>query len=243
MKAFLLLLLTPVTRSFHNAAVPSRRPYSIILRQAKKASNAFFLEATATTDDEPSMDLMEKQVLASAQSQLDEKRFVSALLDKSTTDNLPAERWQIALAAGTVGFLFVFLTTGNINLALIVLAGFYWSANRDPLDEQEDISGPLARIVGRATLSSGGTVRTVARAVVKDQEGQVKLLEKDINNLKQENEKLKLWQERRIKVDGADAKLFTVPKLKEQARANGLKVGGTKTELLFRLVEAGVIDL
>jgi hypothetical protein len=106
-------------------------------------------------------------------------------------------------------------------------------------------SGPLARVVGRATLESAKAaqpkVRALARAAVHGEEEWLAMQDK-IERLEQENADLLLWKQQRI---SADEKLsdFTLDELKEQARVNGLTVGGTKSQLMMRLVEANVIKL
>lgn len=58
--------------------------------------------------------------------------------------------------------------------------------------------------------------------------------------LEQENSDLMKWRHRRMWVDEVLSD-YTLQELKDQARQNNLKVGGTKAELLMRLVEAEVI--
>jgi hypothetical protein len=84
-------------------------------------------------------------------------------------------------------------------------------------------------------------IKALARAVVTGEEEIVGLRQR-VQELEDETTSLRLWKERRIKVDAALPR-FTVNELKEIARENDLAVGGTKSELLFRLVEADAVNL
>ena len=59
--------------------------------------------------------------------------------------------------------------------------------------------------------------------------------------VKQDNSDLRLWKRRRLWVDQALGN-YNLQDLKEVARSNGLRVGGTKAQLLMRLIEAEVIS-
>lgn len=67
-------------------------------------------------------------------------------------------------------------------------------------------------------------------------------LKQRIDELEDENASLRLWQERRNFVDSALSK-YNVEQLKKLARENEVAVGGSKIELLIRLVEAEAINL
>ena len=107
-----------------------------------------------------------------------------------------------------------------------------------------DSSGPVTRTVGRATIStiekSTPTVKKVIRAVVDQDE--FDRMEKRLAELEEENEALKLNIKRRQSVD-EQAKFFKVDELRNLARRSNLKVGGTKAELMLRLVENGLLNI
>jgi len=84
-------------------------------------------------------------------------------------------------------------------------------------------------------------VKSIARMAYRG-EDQVALLTERIDALEAENANLRLWQKRRNAVDNAQSK-YTLDQLKKKARKNKLPVGGSKTTLLMRLVEADVIDV
>ena len=67
-------------------------------------------------------------------------------------------------------------------------------------------------------------------------------LQQQVLELKQENEELKLWRQRRTDVDDQMGG-YTVGDLKVIAKKDGLTVGGTKAQLMMRLVEAGSLQL
>ena len=99
--------------------------------------------------------------------------------------------------------------------------------------------------MGRATLHSlqalQPKVKLVARAAFRG-DNEVALLTQRIEELEAENASLRLWQQRRNAVDDSLSK-YTLAELKSTAKKNKLPVGGSKTTLLMRLVEADVIDV
>jgi len=99
--------------------------------------------------------------------------------------------------------------------------------------------------VGRAGLEALYGIQpklsAIARAVVKGDDDLIKLQQK-YSHLEEENSRLKRWIELRIAVDEALPR-YDVQWLKAQARDAQLTVGGTKSQLLMRLVEAGVLQL
>jgi hypothetical protein len=195
---------------------------------------------------------MEKEVYASARLQMDQKQVERALLEKeeaSTTTSIDPQRaallaspWQISLAAASAVSTFVLVTTNaSLMIAGIVFVVVFAVANGDPLDE-ENATGAVARQVGRLTIqsveSSKPKLKAIARAAITDQE-EILLLKQKITQLEQENAELKLWKERRISVDDNLSK-YTLDEMKGVARSNGLAVGGTKSQLMMRILENGV---
>jgi len=117
-------------------------------------------------------------------------------------------------------------------------------ANGDPLEE-DSVAGALARVVGRFTLqsvqASQPKVRAIARAAVRGDE-ELAYLSRRVAELEAENADLALWKQQRQAVDDALSD-FNVDELKEKARSNRIAIGGTKSQLLMRLVEAGIVKL
>lgn len=218
----------------------------------------------------PNFSLLEQQVLANTQAELDVKRVKDALLgglkeesegtkpidlmtqnvNETSTDPdaPPPSKLSIALAAGSA----VGLTSlAALQLPIISLGAFAattFIASRDPIKDEDflegDLSGPISRIVGRATLDSveksKPTVQAVVRAVVARDE--MEDLRQQVKDLQKENEQLKL------KLDTIDAvekqaKKFTMTELKALAKKDDIKVAGTKAQLMMRLVEAGCLTL
>ena len=218
----------------------------------------------------PNISLLEQQVLANTQAELDVKRVKDALLgglkeesegtkpidlmtqnvNETSTDPdaPPPSKLSIALAAGSA----VGLTSlAALQLPIISLGAFAattFIASRDPIKDEDflegDLSGPISRIVGRATLDSveksKPTVQAVVRAVVARDE--MEDLRQQVKDLQKENEQLKL------KLDTIDAvekqaKKFTMTELKALAKKDDIKVAGTKAQLMMRLVEAGCLTL
>lgn len=81
----------------------------------------------------------------------------------------------------------------------------------------------------------------MARAIMMGEE-EISTLKADLAEKEQELLELRRWKQLRIAVDDALPR-FALDDLKELARKNGMMVGGTKTQLLLRLAEAGIIDL
>lgn len=122
---------------------------------------------------------LERQVLASAREKMDYNQITRALVgddDKTVADaaassHVTTPTWQIALTASTVTAGISFLLFSNLYVALFVWVSIFLAANTDPVqDDSGSLVGPLARVVGRATLqsyhTSKPTLQALARAVV-----------------------------------------------------------------------------
>jgi len=201
-------------------------------------------DATAAAAE---IDAIERQVLESARSTVDVNRVLRALQeepdDDITTSTGTSSHIQIAVAASlVVGIGTFLLSQQNYYLSLFV-AGFVFVAAF--LDADDTLAGALARILGRTTLqslqASQPRVKALARAVVTGEE-EITLLKRRMQELVLENEELRQWKEQRLQMDEALPR-FKVDELRTMARENGLLVKGTKTDLLLRLMEAGVVDL
>lgn len=206
------------------------------------------------------LDDMEKEVYASARLKMDQQQLERALLEEKRQDSaltstsamdpqktaLMASQWQISLAAASAVSTFVLVSTNaSIPIAGIVFVLVFAVANGDPLEE-ENATGAVARQVGRLTIqsveSSKPKLKAIARAALTDQE-ELMLLKKQVWELQEENIALKLWQERRISVDD-NLSRYSLDELKDIARSKRMAVGGSKSQLMMRLLEGGVqLDL
>ena len=165
--------------------------------------------------------------------------------------------WQLALAAAmSASTITFFVTQKNIILSSIVFVSLFVVAFNDPMEEDDTVWGSFARLLGRRTIQSVEFSKPRVKAVVKaaiatsnngdDDErqrliNQMKNLQKENEMLKLENIKLRLWKTQRIQVDDHLGR-YTLTELKDIARTNRMKVSGTKTELLMRLVENNIIQ-
>lgn len=186
---------------------------------------------------------IEKDVFSSVQEKLDYQRLMTALEEPSVADYTPP--WKIAVAAATTFSLLVFFfSSSNVFLSTIVWIATYTAANRDPLEE-EDLAGPLARLVGRRTLESYKAnepkIKALARVVVTGRE-EITQLQQRVAQLEEENKNLRQWKDQRIKVD-QELPRFSLDELKFIARHHNLPVGGNKADLLMLLVEKKVVHL
>jgi hypothetical protein len=200
---------------------------------------------------------LEKEVYASVQYKLDLRKventlrddmddqssLSSRLYDDPTRSVIMTSQWKISLAAAcVVSAFFAVLAKANLPVAAAVFVSVFLVANQDPLDE-DNSTGAIARLLGRLTIqsveSSKPKLKAIARAAITDQE-EIVLLKKRITQLEKENADLKLWRERRLLADDNLSK-YNLEELKEMARQNQLSVGGTKSQLLMRLLENEIL--
>lgn len=198
---------------------------------------------------------LERQVLASAREKMDYNQITRALIgdddnnSKAVADDAASSHtptWQIALTASTVTAGISFLLFSNLYVALFVWVSIFLAANTDPVqDDSGSLVGPLARVVGRATLqsyqTSKPTLQALARAVVTGQD-QLRALQFEKETLQAQKDELELWKRRRLWVED-NLQSYSVQELKQRARENQLPVGGTKMQLLQRLVDAQVMEI
>mmetsp|Transcript_488 Transcript_488/g.679 ORF Transcript_488/g.679 Transcript_488/m.679 type:complete len:321 (-) Transcript_488:966-1928(-) len=172
------------------------------------------------------------------------------LSQQTQIQNVPSQ-WNIALASAIVcgAISFVAFQIPILSASLFLLAFFL--ASRDPITENDglidgdDISGPIARTVGRATISSLEQTKPKVRAVTKaifTKNDENDTLRQRIRDLEKENEKLKLCIKRRETID-KKSKLYTKADLKSIAKKNGLIQSGTKVQLMTRLIDSGSLEL
>lgn len=191
---------------------------------------------------------IERDVVESANARLDLQRVSKALLydDNSTLDQKiqPSSKWTIPFAASIACGSATYFMLHSWLISLGVLFGVFVVAAGDPVEE-DDIAGSLARVVGRVTINtyevSKPKIKAVARAALTEGDD-ITLMQAEIDLLRSENESLKLWKQQREAVDSR-LNEFDLARLKELARYHGIKIGGTKYQLLIRLVEAGVVEI
>ena len=218
-------------------------------------------------DDTAELTLLEKEILSSVQERLDMKSVTEALQEpesdnsrgsrmyyydvrnprrdgrQSVQPTTPTPQWKIAIASASAASALAFVvSSSNLFVAAVMWVAVFIAANGDPLDE-ENAAGALARVFGRSTLraveASQPKLRALARAVITEQEEIIDLQHR-IQRLEKENAELRLWKHRRLQVDEKLPE-YTLEELKELARKNELSVGGTKAQLLVRVMEADVI--
>lgn len=233
--------------------------------QEDEQSRSRIIEKLSSPNNDIDITTLEKQVMASTQEQLDMQRFKSIFQNSDTLKHSrskeepitkpPPSQWNIALASATVLSLASLVTLQiqtpfNFYISVVVFTTTFLVANRDPIQEEDldDVTGPITRTVGRVTLDSleksKPTIQAVARAVVNGDsaENEIRQLRQRVETLEQENKDLKLWIERRNAIDER-SKLYNMEKLKDLARENKIAVGGTKSQLMMRLIEHNVLDL
>jgi hypothetical protein len=202
-----------------------------------------------------SSSFLEQHVVASAQAQMDISRVLKSiyeeeeeerkndLLYESERRRPPVSQRQVATAAAVVVGATVFvLSSHSIFITIITSVGVWSSA----LLDADSLSGALARIVGRSTLrsvqQSQPKLKAVARAVLTDDLEKLRVLECRVQELEAENRALRTWKETRLQVEAVLPR-YSLAELKETAKFHGLSVGGSKMDLLWRLVEAKKVIL
>lgn len=226
-----------------------------VLKPWKPFRRACILQSNRNNVSSDEIAALEKQVLSSAKSRIDMARVLKALEDDkcalSGRNDLMYEDedlarsttspWQVASAAAVVMAGITFAAFQNYFFSIFISGLVFVTATFD----DDSLSGALARILGRSTIRSVKAtqpkVKALARVVVTGEE-EIASLKARIERLEGENKYLLLWKEQRIKVDESLPR-YTIRELKDVARLHALAVGGTKSELLFRLVEADVIRI
>lgn len=237
----------------------------IRLESSQEKIQAPVMDKSSSSNNNIDMTTIEKQVVASAQEQLDMQRIKNMF---QTSDQLstnrekdepiskhPPSQWNIALASATVLSIASLVTLQiqapiNVYISIVVFIATFLVANRDPIQEEDldDVTGPITRTVGRVTLDSlersKPTIQAVAKAVVSGDsiENEIRQLRQRVGDLEQENKDLKLFIKRRNDID-EQSKFYNMERLKELARENKITVGGTKAQLMMRLIEANILDL
>lgn len=202
-------------------------------------------------------DELEDEVYASTRAKMDVQTLKKTITEQaapSPSEQNPqktaimAAQWKISLAAASfVSTFFLIATHSSLPITGVVFAMVFFVANQDPLEE-EGAAGALARLLGRFTIQSVETAKPKAKAMARaafttenaDREKVIELLQQKIEVLEQENSELKQWKEQRSAADTLLSQ-YALDELKAMARANDLPVGGTKIQLLMRLLENRVL--
>ena len=201
-------------------------------------------------------DELEQEVFASTRAQMDVQRVKNTLKEKSAPSNdddpqrtaIMAAQWKISLAAASFVSTFVEISThSNLPITATVFIVVFFIANQDPLEE-EGAAGALARLLGRLTIQSVETtkpkIKAMARAAISteddDKEQVISILQQRIEVLENQNSQLKKWKDQRTAADTLLSQ-YAVEDLKAMARQNHLPVGGTKIQLLMRLLENRIL--
>jgi hypothetical protein len=202
-----------------------------------------------------SFDELEQEVFASTRAKIDAQRVKKTITDRTPAKQVDpqkvaimAAQWKISLAAASfVSTFFLIATHSSLPVTGVVFAAVFFVANQDPFEE-EGAAGALARLLGRFTIQSVETtkpkIKAMARAAISteddDRDKVVALMQQRIDVLERENDELKTWKEQRTAADTLLSQ-YGLDELKAMARANQLPVGGTKIQLLMRLLENRVL--
>ena len=231
----------------HNNAASSR-----IISFAKNSKLSDVSEFGASSFVE-----LEKEVFASTRAKMDVQRVKQTITEQAAISEgetdpqktaIMAAQWKISLAAASFASTFFLISThSSLPVTAVVFALVFFVANQDPLEE-EGAAGALARLLGRFTIQSVETtkpkLKAMARAAIttesEDSKKVVELLQQRIEVLEQENFALKKWKEQRTAADTLLSQ-YGLEELKSMARANNLPVGGTKIQLLMRLLDNRVL--
>ena len=200
---------------------------------------------TSNSKLEDEIRAIEREQQASVREKMDYNQVLRALTEenaaKSSSASVPI--WQVALTASMVAATASFFLFANLYVSLFVWICIFVVANADPMQDDSAL-GALARILGRATLKSYATSKpklaAMARAAVNEDE--VRVLTQKLQSVQAQAEELRQWKKNRLWVED-NLQSFTVEDLKQRARDNQLAVGGTKLQLLQRLVDAHVITV
>jgi hypothetical protein len=236
------------------ASVREKRDFDVVARALREGEEASSTSASASSSK-----------ASSSPSALIPSKGAPPQPFYMTPDPATQQIQQVALASAIVTAVASFLLFSNIFITILLSTLVFWSANSDPLENDNDgfdenLLGAMARIVGRKTVQAyqqaTPKVKAVARAVVTGQqemallkariqeleEQEIQQLQQCVEVLEAENAALQQYKQTRELVD-RHAHRYKLPELKQVARDYNLPVGGTKDQVLMRLVQAGVIDL
>lgn len=157
------------------------------------------------------------------------------------------DHWQVALAGSLVcGGACEWLTHSSL-LSVTAFVAIFIAAVRDPLDEEEDaVAGPMARIIGRSAIQSYQVskpkLKAVARAAIQSEDAVLEL-QRQVQELREDNYQLQLYKERREWID-QEYSNYNMEELKVLAQRYQVPYSGvTKSQLMMRLLQVGALKL
>ena len=216
------------------------------------------LQGRRQQQQQSEIDQIEAELLDNSKRRLDVNRLTRYLNDDDGSDGGPSTTtttmtsgttpatttWRVAISGGVSAGLLVWIVSHSFWLSLVALTVVTVLASGDPMDD-DSVAGALARLFGRATVKSWDTsqpkIKAVVKAAIQDQD-ELTLLRAKLTDLEVEVAELRLWKKQRMAVD-ENLSRYSLEELKETARRNDLKVGGTKAEVLMRLVQNNVLEL
>ena len=217
-------------------------------------------ESSAASPVDPAeMRRIEREVEAAALARIDHNQVRRVILsdeNKLYPQSLgqaderpdPPSKWSIALAAGSAAAGVLFVVTQSMipsGFSFILVATYAIME-----DDESGVFSPLARILGRATITSasntkkqiGPKVKAAIRAAATGEE-EFTSLQKRVSILERENEELKLWKLRRQAVDN-NIHRYGLEELKSLAKQNKIPFSGrAKAQLLMRLLHEEIVLL
>ncbi|CAB9521461.1 expressed unknown protein [Seminavis robusta] len=185
--------------------------------------------------------VVEQQVRASAQARVDQASVTRAVEQVSPP---VVSTWSISVAAGVAAGIACLVATQSLVLAGMATAGIAFVASRNPTEEDNPV-GAIARMLGRKTLDTVVEVTPKAKALARvalSGQDELDQLRMEKEQLQTEVKQLRLWKARRTWIDERGPE-YNLQQLKELARQNNLLVGGTKSQILMRLIEARIIRI
>lgn len=264
--AFLLLTISLYEGAVRAYLIPRRStnsPHSFCtsIGNIPASKRALFAKNSKISDASnygaSNFDELEQEVFATTRAQIDVQRVKKTITEQAAPTPrgadpqkiaIMAAQWKIALAAASfVSTFFLIATHSSLPVTGVVFLAVFFVANQDPLEE-EGAAGALARLLGRFTIQSVETtkpkLKAMARAAIStetdDRDQILTLLQQRIEVLEQENTELKNWKAQRLAADALLSQ-YGLEELKGMARMNQLPVGGTKIQLLMRLLENRVL--
>lgn len=188
----------------------------------------------------------EAEIQASTKEKSDIQRVQQWLAEDPPSDVYHDNGWKVALASGAVCGLACEWATESTILSLATFGAAFWLALRDPLDDDDGLAGPLARIIGRSALQSyqksQPKLKAVARAAVQGEQAWTEL-QNQVDELRKENQQLRLYVERREWIDQHQSN-FNLEELKVLAQRSRVPYSGvSKTQLMMRLLQVGALRM
>jgi len=203
---------------------------------------------------------MEKEVKASAQTTVDMNQIKNALSIRSskekssvmvpkTTSTEPPSQLSISIAAGITSSVVSYIVFSQFYVSAFCFGLVLFVANFDLFflpDDKKDVVGPIARMVGRATISSVETIQPKVKAMTFaaiTNEEELKQIQLRLSELENENVLLKKYIQQRNLADEISSN-YTVKELKTIAKTNKITLSSsmTKVQILMSLLQADCLN-